>query len=47
MNTAKPVMYMFLRPTMSPRRPMGRSRALTARADPMTTHWTVGRSVSK
>ena len=41
----KPVTYTCLRPTMSERRPMGRSRALVARAYAMTTHCVVGSSV--
>ena len=47
MSRSSPTMYTRLRPTMSDSRPMGRRSALTVRVWAMTTHWTVGRSVSK
>ena len=40
-------MYTCLRPIMSDNLPIGRSNALIVRVSPITTHWTVGRSVLK
>ena len=44
-KTTKPATYTCLRPTISDSRPMGRSSALVVRANAMTTHCDVGRSV--
>ena len=46
-SSSKPAMYTCLRPTMSDSLPIGSSSALTVSVWAMTTHCTVGKSVSK